>query len=545
MIVDNTTSEIGDELLIQVSLPIFGLTQINDFEDSVDGETENRYFEKYFCFSLDGVFYSDWFELNQQNLQSIQIQNTQPLFVNYKYIRSGSDSSGILTFYDISLNGNYSQPQQGNNKIIGNSIFKDVYYYNPTQAYWKSIFLKKLYEKGVVPEYIIRGEDEKPQISDKDYLSFWGSVSSFFALMIPIFYKLENINDEFEILCEFLLQKGLYFSKNNILIEELQFLKSNRISEIRQRGTQQVFLSKSESKQVYGEFLRIIEYAINDELLISLLNNENCGWFLGKNSPMYCGTNFNNQLIKGVEKTQNFESLNNYDTLNTQYLQIINEDNIDVLKISDCGDGNISGIGFDTNYFDYTQIHSTIVSDKIDYEITFWVKQTSNKLNLSFGVRGLDVDGNLKQIFNLSGDDEMYWFFEKIQLPIVDKWYFVRGVLCNYQSLTNNKKTNLGVGNNLKMSQNIAKIEPFIVMDNTDYSDSSACDIFVKDLKIRPLVKGLSLNQYKSSFLYLTTNNILNIICKNNNDAISEYTLNDITRSKLIPYNSCLNIKTL
>ena len=46
-VVDNTASAIGDVLLIEVEIPVIGLSSISSFIDSVVGVTATRYFEKY------------------------------------------------------------------------------------------------------------------------------------------------------------------------------------------------------------------------------------------------------------------------------------------------------------------------------------------------------------------------------------------------------------------------------------------------------------------------------------------------------------------
>jgi len=105
MVINNRATEIGDVLLINAILPIYGVIRLQSFTDTTVGETTDRYFYKEFSFSTDGIIFSDWVELTDSNLEKLEVEPKNSLYINYRYTRTGSDSTGDLIFNDVVLLG--------------------------------------------------------------------------------------------------------------------------------------------------------------------------------------------------------------------------------------------------------------------------------------------------------------------------------------------------------------------------------------------------------------------------------------------------------
>lgn len=327
MVINNTATEIGDELLIYGTIPIYGIVSLNDFEDVIIGETETRFFEKKFQYSTDGIFFTEWKELNSSNLSLIQIQPNQTFFVNYIYKRAGTDTSGELSFVNVELLGDFIGYEIEVSELFKNSIFSSIDLTN-VNLIEKSVNLtKKLFESGILPEYIIRNRTENSKVDDKNFIEFWRAQSTFFSLIIVLSEKIENYLDEIESLKNYLRQFDSLFDSETVELERLIEIRDSYINHNFKRGTVTVF-------EENGEFLLFIGKKVQDEFLFELITDENIGWNLGNSSPCYRGNNFSKQLIKTKDKTENFESLENYSISNVEMTKIVKEEDVDILVIS-------------------------------------------------------------------------------------------------------------------------------------------------------------------------------------------------------------------
>ena len=245
MVVDNTgLTEISDEIIFQ-TVPLHGLDSIASFTDSVSGQTGTRFFSKFFCYSFDGVVFTDWLELIDSNLQTINSQltkKTEPV-LKFKYERSGTDKNSTpLILNSINIVGTFSlrNPQYNVSK---QTIFKDLVY-DDIDVYNLQVNLaQKLYEPGIIPLYMDRGADTNDILGDRDYIEFWSSVAKFFSLLFIHAYKFKNIYWRKDFLSEYIRQKGVYFEDEENIIE-LQMIIQNFFDEIRQRGTFEIFRKK-------------------------------------------------------------------------------------------------------------------------------------------------------------------------------------------------------------------------------------------------------------------------------------------------------------
>jgi hypothetical protein len=456
-IVGNKASEIGDIILIKGTVPIVGLLSIASFEDETIGETADKYFVKEFKYSIDGINWSSWILLSDLNLSDIVVESNDTFFVDYRYIRSGSDATGDLYFTSITLNGEFLEPTCG--EIYKKSIFADFFgCHDPEVIGWAINVANKVYNS-IAPKFITRGQSDSIT-DDEDFIDFFKSISWFFAFHVIYSRKFQYFKNHFDLLLDYLRQRNIFIADQE-LQEGLLYILQNYFDEIRQRGTIQIIREKSSNKAVNGELLRIIGYNPVDEFLFSLLRPEISNWNIGTSSPNYRGTLFDNMLIKGFEKTESVQSLDNYPLINESDVQLIDEDGINVIEVTGSGEG--SGIGYQS---DITK--AIKIDHKVSYEITFKIKQDDivNE-KISFRIAAFDETENIVPLeSSITGLSENNFFVDK-SLNQADKYYFIRGVI--YGSNTPNlnadqARLNIGFGDALRFRSNIKKIIPEVII---------------------------------------------------------------------------------
>jgi hypothetical protein len=174
-----------------------------------------------------------------------------------------------------------------------------------------------------------------------------------------------------------------------------------------------------------------------------------------------------------------------------------------------------------------------LIDTSIDYEITFFVKSTDNS-PITFGVIGYNQIGNqvnLKDIVSLNNNNI---FFGRVQLPVFNKYYFIRGILYNFNASQLNSEDGLmkcGFGNDLKLDIDIKYIVPYIILDNNTGGNSG--DLYLYDIKIRPLKFDFELG-------IIGVKNLIVTWMKNNNLKYSNDSISRIMKEKLLPYNCML-----
>ena len=529
MIIENKTTEIGDIILIKAEIPIIGLIALQDFYDNTLGEDGNKYFDRQFCYSIDGINYTNWIELNPTNLQNVQIQSSDTFFIQYKYERRGTDSSGDLSFINNTLEADILNPSCG---ITFNKTFFSQFFtcYDLKVLNWCLSVTEKMYKPGFVPKYIERGRFGNYNREDEDYIAFWRSICCVFAVIVNYARLFENVTGNRKILETFLENEDINFFANTTDIIDLLFLLQNYYSEITKRGTINIIQKKSEGASIDGELLRLIGWVDGvDEFLFSLSKKEKVGWIIDKSSPIYKGTYFEYMLNKAYEKTQNFVDLTKYPIINPSYCSIYTDGNKNVLKIDGVPNLTVSGIlesSIPTSNFGIS------IDVNLDYEITFWVKQPILSPTLGFQILGVDINNNIIPLLRIDSLSPSPFLFQQQQLLKNDKYYFIRSIIynINHPSLTTEEsKLNIGFGNNLKFSnKNIVKIFPFVYVNNITSTPNLT---YIWDFKIRPLN-----TPYSTGFIQI--NNLIKVWLKNNNLSLSQFQLEGIMRDKLIPYNS-------
>jgi len=548
---DNLLNNIGDVLTVMVNPQISGKITLDSYSDVIIGETDTRKLLREFRISSNELFWSDWLELNNENLLKKQYVSENSLFIEVRYTRTGTDTTSFIEFQNIYFYGNrqeitFSAP------TISSSIFSNIIGGDYFKILETNIF-KKLYYRGIIPKYITRG-DNSNEDDDKDYIDLFFSLARFFSLFICFFKRFETFKDDIDLMREQVRQYNIYFDESNITLSELKYLAANIYNEIRKRGTEMIFKREGETllngKEVpiNGEFIRLLRNKKSDELLYESVPLNKTGFCLGQSSPLYRGTCQAENLNKTKEKTQDFQNLSNF-ILNSQgstssYL-LINYDNKKVLNLK-TDDGTVSLGRINSNQDVRNNIY--VADSRMDYEITFSFKIVSGQsdnVRLLFGVEGFDILKNkiIDSFVTPNGDSISETFFEKDFSNLRnDCWYYVRGIIHSYSSSNlDENKTNLGWGNNLYFNNSFVK---YILPKIQLISDGINSELNIWDYKIRPLVRGTNILPLKDGSMnshslgFIQSSRLFYTYVRNNNNSQSKDDITDIIEKYLYPFDS-------
>lgn len=508
MIVDgHICTEIGDVLYITTQVPIIATTSLLTFTDSIIGTTGTRFFNKLFQYSPDGIKYTEWQELSNTNLAKIEFEDWNTPMVNLRYERAGTDPTGDLEFNGIIFGGTaitYSPDSQ-----IGSvSLFKDIIYNNPEVFQLALNLTKKLYESGIVPQYIERDTED-----DTDYIAFWKTVAHYFALFSIYTQQFKNIYFIREWLLQYVEQYGLFFNGTEEMAD-IQYAIANLYDEYRKRGTAMVvipkgtFLLDGSETIIDGEYLRLIGWNGYDDFIFQLRKKQFVGWWINKCSPNYKGlTHTGVQINKAPENTEDVLDLSKYTTDGS----IVIDGSKSVVQL---GSGE-------------TLSFIIPISINQDYELTFWCKQS-----LVAGVGMLKVAGaaynHYGSIIGVLQDTTGTVngiFISSLRTADNTVYYFVRIIL--YKSTTSqvNTPTNMNQGVNLRSIPGQEEMYWWLQNNN------SGGTVNLWDIKCRPLRTAYSTG-------FVQTGNLIDVWRKNNNGRFNDDQINDLAKKYLFPYNS-------
>lgn len=546
-IVNNILTEIGDTIIIQANIPITGLNAITGYIDSVLNETGTRFFKREFRYSLDTINWTVWQDLNIPNLVSIPVDPTFDFMIEYRYTRDGTDASGTLVFENVDLQGLYTP--QDCSITFHSSVFS--YFFDSCNSLpvlqWCISVLEKIYKPGLVSKTLLRDENQNANEEDRDYIDFWRAVCCYFGTLVAYAREFETFPTNRYLLIEYLKQRGMFVCDNMALVD-LNYLMENFYDEIRHRGTAQIAIPKGtdvngDPKPVDGELLRLICYDPDcDEFIFAVSEFDSIGWVVNSWSPLYQGTAHQDQLTKIYEPTQDFVDLNNYPLINAGNCSIINDPLIgDVMSISAVPAGATAGIGVvDPTIPTATDIEfMTNINTSLTYELSFYVRMVDPATPLSVRFYGYDVNETPKQIRDVKVSPLMPVSNDALVeelMTLTGEYYHVRVIVHPadhlYDPTPSVSTPDIGVGNNLKVTDLVCKILPEIVLDNTNGGGASG-ELRIWGMKFAP-----ALTPYSTGFI--GASNFVQTWIENNNGA---YTNEQITTNMLrylLPYRATL-----
>ena len=540
-IVNNTLSEIGDVLIIDVQVPLVGVESLVGFVDDVLGVSGTRLFTKEFSYAIDGINFTDWITLSAPNLAAVPVDKKYIFDIKFRYTRAGTDRSGLLTVNSVNVTGTFNEVPCG--VVFNQSVFS--YFFTSCNATpileWAVNVLEKIYKLGIVPSYIERGERANINNEDRDFIDFWTSVCCHFGLLVSYMRQFENFTGDPELVRKYLRNRDMIVCDNNEL-DDLTYLLNNFWDEMRQRGTIQIAKKKGEDingtpKPVNGELLRLFCFDDNscDEFLFSMSPMEKVGWNVGNWSPLYRGIADQDQLTKAYEVGETVQDLANYPIDDTNGTVSISSGAMVIFSVSS---GNEAGISDPT-------VASKDLAIRVDPNIPYMLSFESAMTHLtdapmSVRIQGYDIEDNqtiLRDISLVSVPAVGGWVEEYLH-PKINEWYANKFILYphtqGYSDDPNVALPLMGVGQNIKMSPNTCYVVIEIVLDNTGGVGVSAA-LNLKNIKFRPLS-----TEYSTGFIGVS--DFVQVWAKNRNASNDEDYIEDIIKRKLINYGSALKV---
>lgn len=546
--VDNVLTNPGDTITINVDSLVSGKITLTSFTSTFIGSDSSENVTKTFRISTDGIFWNDWKELTDENLLNVEYRVENEFQIQIKCVRVISATAGDIIFQNFSFLGTF-QAVDFSMPTVENSIFNSVIHTREFLELEKNLF-KKLYFRGIVPEYIKRAEN-RSYSEDKDYIEFTKSIAKFFAMIFTFFKRWEKFPENVDMLREQLNSYGINFDESKITYEQLKYLCANIYGEIEKRGTSALFnrsgkvLPNLQELPVDGELVRLLRSTEADELLYEIVPKEKVGWCLGQCSPMYKGTCESPKLNKTGEDTLGFENVNDFVTCGK--VDIETYDNKRCLKAYTSQSENVllSGLGRSGN----EQFGHIYPADaNLDYEITFAmsVHQVGTPVGLSqihFGVEGFNInkvkfEDAFVSIDGMNVDE--YFFHVDITKFIPDTWYKVRGIIHAYNSENAVMPTNIGFGSDLAFNNPFTKY----ILPKIQIKDREFYELYLYDYKIRPLVRGANIIRLKDgketarSLGFIECSPLSYTYARSNNNNQSVDTIIDIIEKYLYNYET-------
>lgn len=520
-IINNRVTEDGDVLIIQPEVPIIGLLSLYNFVDTTDGEVQTDYFRKEFRYSTNGgVTYSEWIELSLLNISNVTITKYNQFFIEYRYTRIGNTPEIDLEFDDILVSGTFEELPY---PIYNTTNFKKFFQVNDINVFgWALNVLEKLYQTGILPEYVVRNRGNN-NLEDEDFIVYFNTITHYFALIVYFARQFRDISQSPLLLEEFLRQKGIELG--NITTNEKIDVYNDYLTQFKQRGTSDM-MKKATPTNIDGELLRLLRYSDPEEFIMALLRPKETGWCIGYSSPTWPGTGHMINLVKGYEYTEEVVDLDKYPLKNLSYIYV--EDN--ALKISSVLAGNSAGISYIED-----ETKKIVVSPNLDYEISFMIKTDALDNDLIFAIKGYDSSGNNINFMSAKLGGSSNYFVNSKPLPIVNQYYWVRGILYNKDKTADIDDYCFPEGNNLKFgSEDTRYIVPVILLNNTTISTSD--NFWIKDIKIRPLQIPFTQGQ-------LGIHDIVMGYVVNNNPEKSVIELEEFMKNFMINADSFLKVR--
>lgn len=555
---NNILENIGDVLLVTIKPEISGIIQFTGYTETWSGLQAAGTVRREFRILQNDIFWTEWKELNPENLASQTYNVENGLQIQVRYTRYAGEGTNV--FEGIVFNGTRVEDVE-NLPTLLSSIFASLWGTEKLYQLEANLF-KKLYFRGIIPSYITRAENVDLK-EDSDFVDLFFSVARLYALIICFSRRLENFYNDYDLMLENVRQSGLYFDESNTTLEQLQYLSSHYYDEIRKRGTAMIFKKEGDivngvELTIDGEFRRLLRSKAYDELLYENIPLNLLGWCMGNCSPIYRGTCGDPFLNKTAENTEDFQSLDNFIISGLNSCTLVNE-NVNgnsqrVMQIQISGtDANLgAGIGRRTTETDpipNDQFRELIPVDvALDYEITFMIKaDTLTSANLLFGIEGFDGLGNklFDSFVSPTGTIVTEDFIDQSLDNIFAKsgqWYFVRGIIFAYSSQPlqgTNIRTNLNVGNNLIFSNPFVKY----VIPRIQLAGAQGAEMQIWNYKMRPLVRGTNIRPLKNgrenshSLGFLQTGRMFYSYIRNNNNTQSQQAITDIIDRYLLPYD--------
>lgn len=444
-------------------------------------------------------------------------------------------------------------------KIYDKSIFKPYFESDDSQVEaWTENVLAKLIAPGQVAEYIKRETEEG---ETTDFTTVYRPFVKFFAYLVRLSREFRDFKDDDYLADQYLNQKG-QFTCSEETLEQFQYLITNLLRIRSQRGTLKMIEQSVDSSIPSGELLRLLCWNAETYFKLGLGASKNNSWNVNNSSPLSRSLTGRYDLNSAWEDTENIMDLSKYPLTNSSYISIKPYRGKNCLSIQDVPFGQSAGISA------LIDEKGAVIDPRLNFEITFYVAQDITLENITFGCRAFDANGSEVSLKSVVDSSDRSMFFETRRLNKAGTFYMVRGIIYNKdidQLSVEEARLNIGFGTNLKFTDNVVRIVPYILMDN-DFSDDSdsESDMFADSdsILIDTGSSGMDGSDYWSDpsydgepsvFLwnvkinpcntyydrcYIGNKNFVDIFSVNRSGKYGANQIDDILRKYFIPYNT-------
>ena len=139
----------------------------------------------------NGVIKSDWFDIetlattNETTISGLSYDVPRDNVIQIRLRRIGDGEN--IRFESFEITGGEYFIDVKPTPTIDSSMFSDINHQYETDDLENNLF-KKLYFRGIVPNYINRGENRSKE-EDEDYIALFSTIARFFTLIIRFFKR--------------------------------------------------------------------------------------------------------------------------------------------------------------------------------------------------------------------------------------------------------------------------------------------------------------------------------------------------------------------
>lgn len=427
----NILTNSGDSFTIKLDFPITNISGLVSYTESITGTQGNLTSE--LRYTLDLLNWSEWVILTNSALQEVDISILKDLRIEIKYTKT--DNTGDITVNWFNLLTTTPEVED----ILEDTVFRVLDSNDRVEtSLWAENVLEKVYRRGIIPNYIPRGED----FDDRDYIDFWRSMVSFFSMFVVFCRRFESL-EKLDILKKLLDSHRLYYKRDSC-IEDLVTIVLSSSSVFQTRGTS------------YSEIERLLSRRVDSCSELFIFSDSHPGTngiFLDSNSI----------LERYLYNQPEVEFLSIQDT---EFFHNISETE-GVLAI---------------NSTSYIESDKFTIDPTINYELVFLVKGSGSLTSVikAFDPSGLEV--NLVYLDSNSANPPL----DNISFADNDNWYLVRLVVFGVDNQTIILPDMYG-GTNLQLVDSVCRLQ--VRMS------------FVGDLEIKDIFFKIVHTKYSKSFI--------------------------------------------
>lgn len=518
-------TENGDTLIVTPSIPFLGLTQIVNAPTVFYEEWFGATLDIYVKYSLDeGLTWSENKLISEIDFSSISFQANHVSLLEFTLVQNGD---GVIYFYGIDFSANSIEVSSPSVPEFYKELGMKIPYYNFESLRWSLNVLQKVYQNGILPKFIERGDNEN--WLDEDFIDFWWALIYPMSLRIAMAQDLVDLLWRPDLLKEYLRQRGIVIGNTTNLIELCHLMYFFYDEEARRGSLSVLDLERTiaEGETIRGPIARLIDYVKGSDVFFRRINSWELGWWLQVNSPcQYQNSDYimNDRLDYENEPFTKSNSLDQY-SLSQPSNIVCNQQGYAELTPGNEG-GDLDHVGFGN--LDNPKI--TIVSPYKDYAVIADF-QLIDTTRVFFGIKGYNADDTMVEdwTYNTNSNTQDTFFEDNEEgflLPAAR--YRLFGVLRNegfvLYAWKNKVLDGLCMEKKFILNKGVVGVMPYL-----QFKNSNAAKVKVYDFKICRL-------EDQDIYLDSIINSESRLSLKNYNFSMTDEEIEKEVKTKLFPF---------